>query len=289
MTIPKVIHQIWFQGEENIPEHLKEYHKSWVDMNPSFQVKIWDEKNIESVITKFNDTDTTNMYHNYKYMIQKIDLAKYVILYIYGGIYIDMDVKCIKPIDDEFISTNDIILSEMPYFIFHSLLFMTVGHNFLEKIINNGIIIVIEKHPILLYTIEEAKKNKDSFYYHINKTIYVFSSTGPICLTLATKKYKLENNNINLKILDKTYFEGCSLLEVNNNECKIPDNAIGIHLYENSWLDSSDNRFVSIVSYLIKNMYLIIAIILLLFITIFIIKPIKFFNKKIFKSGKKFI
>ena len=144
MPIPKVIHQIWFQGKENIPEHLQEYHKSWVVMNPSFEVKVWDEKSIESVLIKFNDTDTTHMYTNYKYMIQKIDLAKYIILYIYGGIYIDMDIKCIKPIEDDFIKDHDIILSEMTYNIFHSLLFIPVGHNCFEKIINNGVIMVIE-------------------------------------------------------------------------------------------------------------------------------------------------
>jgi hypothetical protein len=286
MSIPKVIHQIWFQGEEKIPEHLQIYHKSWIDKNPSFEVKVWDEISIQAVLKEYNDTKTTEMYNNYRYMIQKIDLAKYIILYIYGGIYIDMDIKCIQPITDDFIKGNDVILSEMVYNIFHSLLFTTVGHTFTDTIINNGVIMVIPKHPILLYTIEEANNKKESFYYYVNKPIYVFSSTGPICLTLATKKYKSENKDTNIKILDKTYFEGCDLIQVNNNTCNIPSNAIGIHLYENSWLDSSDNVFVAIVSFLMKYMYFIFAFIVL-FIGFVLLKPMKYFKKKSFRSGKK--
>ena len=287
MPIPKIIHQIWFQGEENIPEHLKAFHKSWIDINPKFEVKVWDEKSIQEVLVKFNDKETTDMYNNYVYMIQKIDLAKYVILYMYGGIYIDMDIKCLKPITDEFIGDNDVILSELVYNFFHASIFIGVGHNITEKIINNGVIMTVPKHPILLYTIEQAKKNKNSFYYYINKTIYVFSSTGPICLTLATKKFKSENKSSKIKIIDETYFEPCDLIQVNNEDCKFPDNAIGVHLYENSWLDTSDNLFMAIVSYIVKYKYVFIFLIVFL-VFFFLVKPMKYFKKmKLFKFGKK--
>ena len=287
MPIPKIIHQIWFQGEENIPDHLRAYHKSWIDINPKFEVKVWDEKSIQEVLVKFNDKETTDMYNNYVYMIQKIDLAKYVILYMYGGIYIDMDIKCLKPITDEFLGDNDVILSELVYNFFHASLFISVGHNVMEKIINNGVIMTVPKHPILLYTIEEAKKNKNSFYYYISKPIYVFLSTGPICLTFATKKFKAENKSSKIRIIDETYFEACDLIEVNNEECKFPDHSIGVHLYENSWLDTSDNVLISILSFIIKYKYLLIILILFL-VFFFLVKPMKYFKKmKLFKFGKK--
>jgi mannosyltransferase OCH1-like enzyme len=287
MPIPKIIHQIWFQGEENIPEHLKAYHKSWIDINPKFEVKVWDEKSIQEVLVKFNDKETTDMYNNYVYMIQKIDLAKYVILYMYGGIYIDMDVKCLKPITDEFLGDNDVILSEMVYNFIHAFTCSLIGHNPMEKIINNGVIMTVPKHPILLYTIEEAKKNKDSFYYNINKAVYVFSSTGPICLTLATKKFKAENESSKIKIIDETHFEACDLVQVNNEDCKFPEHAIGVHLYENSWLNTHDNIIVSIVSFIVKYRYLLIFLIVFL-VFFFLVKPMKYFKKmKLFKFGKK--
>ncbi len=35
-------------------------------------------------------------------MIQKIDFAKYCIIYTYGGVYVDMDSECLKSIDGLF-------------------------------------------------------------------------------------------------------------------------------------------------------------------------------------------
>ena len=280
MHIPKIIHQIWFQGEENIPEHLKEYHKTWIDNNPKFEVKVWDEKSIQEVLIKFNDKETTDMYNNYIYIIQKIDLAKYIILYIYGGIYIDMDVKSLQPITDDFLGDNDVILSKfMNNFLFP----------IMPNIINNGVIMNVPRHPILLYTIEEAKKNKDSFSYYINKTIYIFSSTGPICLTVATNKFKSENDSSKIKIVDGTYFEACDFIEIHNKECKSsPDHAIGLHMYESSWIDTFDfdNIILNILLFIVKYKYLFLFVIVLIFF-LYYLKFMKYFKKmKLFKLFK---
>jgi mannosyltransferase OCH1-like enzyme len=280
MHIPKIIHQIWFQGEENIPEHMKEYHKTWIYNNPNFEIKVWDEKSIQEVLIKFNDKETTDMYNNYIYMIQKIDLAKYIILYIYGGIYIDMDVKSLQPITDDFLGDNDVILSKlMNNFLFP----------IMPNIINNGIIMNVPRHPILLYTIEEAKKNKDSFSYYISKTIYIFSSTGPICLTVATNKFKSENDSSKIKIVDGTYFEACDVIEIQSKECKSPpDHAIGLHMYESSWIDSFDfdNIILNIVVFIVKYKYLFLFVVVLIFF-LYYLKFMKYFKKmKLFKLFK---
>ena len=50
--IPKIIHQIWFQGEKQIPDHLRVYHNGWYNMNPSFEVRLWDETAIETILLK---------------------------------------------------------------------------------------------------------------------------------------------------------------------------------------------------------------------------------------------
>ena len=98
---------------------------------------------------------------------------------------------------------------------------------------------------------------------------------------------KSENKSSKIKIIDETYFEACDLIQVNNEECKFPEHAIGVHLYENSWLDTSDNIFISIVSFIVKYKYLFIFLIVFL-ILFFIVKPMKYFKKmKLFKFGKK--
>ena len=44
--IPHIIHQIWFQGEDNIPKKYPNYSKSWKEMNPKFKYIFWDGEKI---------------------------------------------------------------------------------------------------------------------------------------------------------------------------------------------------------------------------------------------------
>ena len=279
--IPKIIHQIWFQGKENIPEHLKVFHQHWIEKNPTFEVKVWDETTIGEEVEAFSDKATQDMYHNYPYMIQKIDLAKYIILYRYGGIYMDMDIDCLQGISDEFLDDNEVILSLLPYSFEQNLFFALIGHNVSEKIINNSVIMVNPKNDIMLYTIEEGKKNKDSPFYYFSKTLYVFSSIGPICLTFATKRYAKTHPEAKVKQLDNSYFEGCTIVEV-YNECKPPPHAIGLHLYESAWLSNMDNYLLQFYLFLAKYLFYIF---LILFV-VFYFEPLKMF--KSFKKLSKY-
>ena len=88
--IPKTIHQIWFQGADKIKPNLVEYHNSWKTMNPEYNIIVWDEPKIDNLMQKQPDL-IKSQYFSYSKMIQKIDYAKYVILYNYGGIYMDME------------------------------------------------------------------------------------------------------------------------------------------------------------------------------------------------------
>ena len=44
-------------------------------------------------------------------MVQKIDLAKYIIIYHYGGVYIDMDMDCVKDLT-KLINPKNLIIYE---------------------------------------------------------------------------------------------------------------------------------------------------------------------------------
>ena len=85
--IPKIIHHIWFQGEKNIPSEYPDYRKSWKIFNPTYQYEFWDECRINNLIT--NDyPEYLEKYLKFN-MIQKIDMAKYCIIYKY---YLFLDI-----------------------------------------------------------------------------------------------------------------------------------------------------------------------------------------------------
>lgn len=90
--IPKIIHQIWLGGE--MPQKYKEFAKSWKKYHPDYQYKLWTDKDVNDIfITRRNLFDkATNLG-------MKSDILRYEILKQYGGIYVDTDFECIKPLD----------------------------------------------------------------------------------------------------------------------------------------------------------------------------------------------
>lgn len=38
-------------------------------------------------------------FDSYRYNIQRADAIRYFVLYHYGGVYIDLDIGCLKPVD----------------------------------------------------------------------------------------------------------------------------------------------------------------------------------------------
>jgi len=92
--IPKVIHYCWF-GHGIIPASQKKYIDSWSKVMPDYQIKCWNEDNFDVNICSFSET----AYKLKKYSMVS-DVARLFALYTEGGVYMDTDVKVLKPLDE---------------------------------------------------------------------------------------------------------------------------------------------------------------------------------------------
>lgn len=104
----KHIHQIWFQPEGSVfPEGVvgvqdyvncqntyKEFAKK-----KYWRYTLWTEKTVDEHVKKYFPHNYDD-YHNLDSMIKKIDCARYMILFIYGGLYVDMDSYLRIDLDD---------------------------------------------------------------------------------------------------------------------------------------------------------------------------------------------
>ncbi len=93
-VIPGIIHGIWFSGEP-IPELYTRCVESWKKYAPELEIKIWDLKSYKPDACLFF---TQAIEH--KNWAFASDYARADILRRYGGIYMDMDVEMIRPIED---------------------------------------------------------------------------------------------------------------------------------------------------------------------------------------------
>jgi len=92
--IPKVIHYCWF-GRGPLPESAEKCIASWKKTFPGFQIKEWNEENFDVNVIPY----TQEAYQAKKYAFVS-DYARFWILYKFGGVYFDVDVEAVKPIDD---------------------------------------------------------------------------------------------------------------------------------------------------------------------------------------------
>ncbi len=92
--IPRTIHYCWFGGKP-LPAEAKECIASWKDHCPDYEVKRWDESNINLAAYPY----LRQAYDAGKYAFVS-DLARLMILQEHGGIYLDVDVRLLRPLDD---------------------------------------------------------------------------------------------------------------------------------------------------------------------------------------------
>lgn len=84
LPIPPTIHHIFLGGNTSRNETLAACLASCVSMHPQYEFMFWDdEKAVEFVATEFPEIAKT--WNSYRYLIQKADSLRYLILYVHGG------------------------------------------------------------------------------------------------------------------------------------------------------------------------------------------------------------
>jgi mannosyltransferase OCH1-like enzyme len=93
--IPKIIHQTAPSDETKWNPIWKPCQESWKRNFPNWEYRLWNDEDLDIFIkTKYSWFYPT--FSGYSKNINRIDAARYFILYEYGGIYSDMDFECLK-------------------------------------------------------------------------------------------------------------------------------------------------------------------------------------------------
>lgn len=94
--VPKLLHQTW--RDKDVPEKWRAAQEACRKLHPDYEYKLWTDAEAEEMIaTKFPWFIDT--YRGYTHNIQRADALRYFVLYEYGGIYLDLDIKCTKSLD----------------------------------------------------------------------------------------------------------------------------------------------------------------------------------------------
>ena len=222
MMIPKVIHYCWFGGKP-LPELAVKCIKSWKKFLPDYEIKEWNEQNFDVNINSY----TREAYKAKKYAFVS-DFARFWILYHHGGLYFDVDVEVIKPLDK--------IIAEGPFLGCEG----DASHDVLKLGINPGLgFSAYIHHPFIKEIIE--------VYSHLHffnedgssnlKTIVEYT-TELLC------KYGLEcvdgiQDCAGFRIYPKEYF--CPK-DLSTRKIVLTDKSYTIHHFDGSWTSKSIRR-----------------------------------------------
>lgn len=169
--IPKIFHFIWLGGKP-LTSDMQTYIASWQQYHPDWQCIVWRDADIE----KFG-LQNKQLYDQSTNMGKRSDIARYEILYRFGGVYIDIDFECFAPIT-HFCNCATFIAS------------LDDGSKNIYCF--NGFIGTIPQHPILKNCVEKLSHTKPG-----QETVgRILQETGPVLFTKAVKEHWTVEPNI---------------------------------------------------------------------------------------------
>ena len=205
--IPKVIHYIWLGGKP-LPKIAEKCIKSWKKFCPDYEIKRWDESNLD--VNKYQFTKDAYAAKKFAFVS---DVFRTEILYNEGGIYLDIDVELIKPIDEVLKGFECVMGFETSNLLNPGLFIATKkGNQDLNEILENYKTIKFDANRLIELTVCE-------FY-----TKY-YEQKG---LVRENKTQQIENT----KFYSADYF---SPIDVITNKKKITKNTYSIHWFNASW------------------------------------------------------
>ena len=107
VKIPKLIMQTW--KNHQIPEHWQESPASIREHMPNWTYVLMTDNDNDAFCAKYFP-DFLRTYRKFPHAIQRADAIRCLWLYVYGGLYMDLDIVIIKPLDSLFYPDSELYL-----------------------------------------------------------------------------------------------------------------------------------------------------------------------------------
>jgi len=194
--IPLNIFQTWHSLE--LPEKMRECVEKIKQENPEFHHYLFDDAMCEAFIHEYFPEEVVYSFRKLRPGAYKSDLWRYCILYIYGGIYIDIKFHCIH-------GFRLIYLTDKEYWVRDRFRYETNG-------IYQAFMVCLPRNRILWNCIQEIVKNVKNNYYENELAI-----TGPILVSQFFLQKKIKELELSFGEDGKyIYFLEKPILEIYN-------------------------------------------------------------------------
>src|SRR5580693_1311215 len=91
MRIPRTIHRVWL-GEKPMSESERRYGETFAHHHPRWTMRLWTEEDLSSLEIDRDDIERARS------PSELSNLVRYEVMHRFGGIYVDTDFECLRPL-----------------------------------------------------------------------------------------------------------------------------------------------------------------------------------------------
>jgi mannosyltransferase OCH1-like enzyme len=187
-VFPRILHQTWKTRDLSGIEEFALCAESWRKHHPGYEYRLWDDRdNARFVRDRFEEYFPT--WASFDNNITRLDSIRYMWMYVYGGIYADLDMECLRSLDE-------LAKRNQEYDI---ILFCDLDSNGTCISANPALIISKPGSSFWLEILDHARVHKDAYVTHC---------TGPYALgrvaNRCRKRFKIQCLDQNRLFIRKT-------------------------------------------------------------------------------------
>ncbi|MBW2446933.1 MAG: glycoside transferase family 32 [Deltaproteobacteria bacterium] len=172
--IPRILHQTWKTRE--IPEAWLPFQRTWRELHPTWEYRLWTDADLRQLVEESHPS-FLSVYDAYPLEINRVDAARYLILERHGGVYVDMDFECLRPVE-ALLAGHEILLGLEPE---AHLEVAKAASRGIDRIVCNAFMASVPGHAFWGHVLAELRAHCDEED--------PLDSTGPFRLTNALGRW----------------------------------------------------------------------------------------------------
>uniref|UniRef100_A0A1I8HU91 Glycosyl transferase n=1 Tax=Macrostomum lignano TaxID=282301 RepID=A0A1I8HU91_9PLAT len=94
--VPRIRHILW--KSDRVSAYFAKQLKSWTDIHPGWTYVLWRDADLDRFVAK-HYTGALQKFRSLKENIMRVDMARYLILHHFGGVYADLDYTLVRSLD----------------------------------------------------------------------------------------------------------------------------------------------------------------------------------------------
>ena len=168
--IPRVVHQTWKSC--TLPSRQHEWLLGCAAINKGWRHHLWTDKANHQLVKRLFP-ELLDLYNNYNVHIKRVDAVRLLYLYAYGGVYMDIDFACLKPLEDLPLPPGRFVAGYQE------------RDQSSPQAIANAFMAAPPRHPFVAYLIQQLNVSS-----RLRGPNSVLEATGPAFITRSVNAYR---------------------------------------------------------------------------------------------------